>query len=88
MRAEVQQTPAYLAEVRINVDKNAELLASALKPEMEYEVSRTMVDIVAEGNELIISVQADDVVALRAALNSYLRWTQLAIDSQNAIGDE
>ena len=73
------------ADVRIKVDKNAELLANALRPEMEHEVSRTGVDIRSEGNELIIKITAEDVVALRAALNSYLRWTKLAIDSLTAM---
>ena len=76
------------ADVRIDAEDKAQMLANALRPEMEQEVSRTRVDIRAEGSELIISIQAEDVVALRASLNSYLRWTKLAIDSQNAIGDE
>ena len=76
------------SEVRIYADKNAELLANALRPEMEHEVSRTGVEIKAEGNELIIRIQAEDVVALRASLNSYLRWTKLAVDTQHAIGAE
>ena len=76
------------ADVRIDAEDKAQMLANALRPEMEQEVSRTRVDIRAEGSELIISIQAEDVVALRASLNSYLRWTKLAIDSQKAIGDE
>ncbi|MCK5309496.1 MAG: hypothetical protein KAJ33_04800 [Thermoplasmata archaeon] len=76
------------ADVRIDAEDKAQMLANALRPEMEQEVSRTRVDIRAEGSELIISIQAEDVVALRASLNSYLRWTKLAIDSQEAIGDE
>ena len=76
------------ADIRIEVADNAQLLADALRPEMDHEVSRTRVEINAEGSELKISIQAEDVVALRAALNSYLRWTKLAIDTQEALGAE
>ena len=76
------------AEVRINVEDKATLLADALRPEMEV-TDRSSVEILADGDELVIIIQAEDVVFLRAATNSYLRWTKLAIDSQNAIiGDD
>ena len=73
-----------LAEVRICVDEKAKLLADALRPEMEV-TERTSVEILADGNDLVIIIQAEDVVSLRAAMNSYLRWTKLAIDSLTAM---
>ena len=73
-----------LAEVRICVDEKAKLLADALRPEMEV-TERTSVEILADGNDLVIIIQAEDVVSLRAATNSYLRWTKLAIDSLTAM---
>ena len=76
------------AEVRIHAEGKAKLLADALRPEMEV-TERTSVEILADGDDLVIKISAEDVVSLRAATNSYLRWTKLAIDSQNAIkGDE
>ena len=75
------------AEVRISTDGEAKLLADALRPEMEV-TERTQVEILADGNDLVIIIQAEDLVSLRAATNSYLRWTKLAIDSQEAIGSE
>ena len=76
------------AEVRIQANGKAKLLADALHPEMDNEVSRTLVEILADEDDLVINIQADDVVALRAALNSFLRWTKLAIDSENSLGVE
>ncbi len=73
-----------LAEVRICVDEKAKLLADALRPEMEV-TERTSVEILADGNDLVIIIQAEEVVSLRAAMNSYLRWTKLAIDSLTAM---
>ena len=74
------------AELRIGAGLEAELLAKSLEPEIEHEVSRTRVEILPEGDELVIKIEAEDLVALRAAINSYLRWTKLAIDTQNVIG--
>ncbi len=79
MRAE-----AHKAEVRIRAEGKAKLLADALRPEMEV-TERTSVEILADGDDLVITIQAEDVVSLRAATNSYLRWTKLAIDSLTAM---
>jgi tRNA threonylcarbamoyladenosine modification (KEOPS) complex Pcc1 subunit len=74
------------AKVRIQANDEAQMLARALKPEAHDEVSRNKMEIKEEDGELVISLEADDVVALRAALNSYLRWTKLAIDTKESIG--
>ena len=72
------------AEVRIYAEDKAKLLADALRPEMEV-TERSSVEILADGDDLVIIIQAEDVVSLRAATNSYLRWTKLAIDSLTAM---
>jgi tRNA threonylcarbamoyladenosine modification (KEOPS) complex Pcc1 subunit len=36
--------------------------------------------------EVIISIEASDVVALRAAINSYLRWVGAILDVVDAVG--
>ena len=47
----------------------------ALRPETETPSSdRSNTDIKVEGNQLILFTDASDVSALRASLNSYLRW--------------
>ena len=74
------------ARVRIKTNGDAQMLARALKPEAHDDVSRNKMEITEENGELVISFEAEDVVALRAALNSYLRWTKLAIDTKEAIG--
>jgi tRNA threonylcarbamoyladenosine modification (KEOPS) complex Pcc1 subunit len=74
------------ARVHIQANGDAKMLARALKPEAHDEISRNKMEIEEENGELVISFEAEDVVALRAALNSYLRWTKLAIDTKEAIG--
>ncbi|MDD4307251.1 MAG: KEOPS complex subunit Pcc1 [Thermoplasmata archaeon] len=74
------------AEVRIQAQSGAGILAKALGPESRDEISRTEMEIAEEQGDLVIRITADDIVSLRAALNSYLRWTKLALDTKDAIG--
>jgi len=66
------------AKVSIVLDPDLlDAVKTALIPEVESpssERSRTGVSI--QGNELVIETVASDTTALRASLNSYLRWVQ------------
>jgi len=72
--------------VRIQAENEAGMLVNALKPESQEDISRSLIEIEQDNGELVIRIEAEDTVALRAALNSYLRWTKLAIDTKEAIG--
>lgn len=66
--------------------EKVERVFKALSVESGREVHRTKVKI--EGGEsLKITIKAEDLHALRAALNSYLRWLQLAVDVEEVIED-
>lgn len=55
--------------------KVRDVVYRALMPEVEKPVSgRSKVELVKEDSCLVLNVEAKDTVALRAALNSYLRW--------------
>jgi tRNA threonylcarbamoyladenosine modification (KEOPS) complex Pcc1 subunit len=75
------------AEAKILIDAPrsvAEIIISSLKPELESGISdRSNVVIEVSVKGLIVKVVADDMVALRAAVNSYLYWIQGIMD----IGD-
>ena len=66
------------AKVSILMDSDLlDAVKTALIPEAESpssERSRTEVSI--QDNELVIKTIASDTTALRASLNSYLRWVQ------------
>jgi tRNA threonylcarbamoyladenosine modification (KEOPS) complex Pcc1 subunit len=50
-------------------------LIHALTPEVNRQIGvRSKVSLKAEGQGLVLNVEAEDTVALRAALNAYLRW--------------
>ena len=63
---------------------SSEEIYKALKVEAGREIPRTKVDMVSNEN-LEIIIDADDSHALRAALNSYLRWIELAYDVMEVI---
>lgn len=74
------------AEIRMVECDRSDFLAETLKPETTSDIPRTKVDVEVEDGELVIRVMAEDANALRAALNSYIRWLKLALDTEEMIG--
>ncbi len=60
--------------------EEAEYLRSVLGPEVEREVPKCRVRWSMTAGEGAMCVEAEDLGALRAAMNSYIRWTHLALD--------
>ncbi len=56
-------------------EKHLNIVCRALMPEVERPTTtRSRVSLKKEGTFLVLEAQAKDTVALRAALNAYLRW--------------
>ncbi len=56
-------------------EKQLAAVFDALTPEVQRQIgTRSKVEVAVEGLVLVLSVDAADTVALRAALNAYLRW--------------
>jgi tRNA threonylcarbamoyladenosine modification (KEOPS) complex Pcc1 subunit len=73
-----------IAEVEITFEKEKEAKAvhNSLKPEEVLpDSARCRVVIIRRKNVLCIEIDAKDTAALRAALNSFLRWTMVARDA-------
>jgi tRNA threonylcarbamoyladenosine modification (KEOPS) complex Pcc1 subunit len=71
------------AFVRLPLDSEKQLsaLANALAPEIDQQISsRSNTSLTREGPNLILKMEARDTVALRAALNAYLRWINSIIN--------
>jgi tRNA threonylcarbamoyladenosine modification (KEOPS) complex Pcc1 subunit len=61
--------------LRFSSEKQLTTLLDALAPESNRPVTmRAKAVLEREGNFLVLKVEAKDTVALRAALNAYLRW--------------
>jgi tRNA threonylcarbamoyladenosine modification (KEOPS) complex Pcc1 subunit len=67
---------AVLAVIKIELtEKLLGVIEIALVPEAETPSSdRSNTKVMIEDNNLVIQTQASDTTALRASLNSYLRW--------------
>jgi tRNA threonylcarbamoyladenosine modification (KEOPS) complex Pcc1 subunit len=63
-------------------------LLEALTPEANAQVTRRANIILKEdGLLLVLTVEADDTVALRATLNAYLRWINSMINVMHVVED-
>jgi tRNA threonylcarbamoyladenosine modification (KEOPS) complex Pcc1 subunit len=56
----------------------AEVIAGSLSPELGEKIPRTTISVKRNGDELLVRIEAEDQNALRAALNSYIRWMNVA----------
>jgi tRNA threonylcarbamoyladenosine modification (KEOPS) complex Pcc1 subunit len=66
-----------IANVRLpfQSEKHMHAMMQALTPEVNRQIGvRSKVTIKPEGQFLVLDVEAEDTVALRSALNAYLRW--------------
>ena len=63
----------------------ADVVAKSLLPEMDRNIPRTKVNLKEDKNKIQIEIQAQDVNALRAAINSYLRWMKVSMDTYEEI---
>ena len=71
------------AELKIQTtQKMAEIIIKSLSPELNRRSFRAKVELKLgpTGDELNLIIKAQDVNALRAALNSYLRWINCIIE--------
>lgn len=67
--------------------ENAATVYGAISPEAGREMPRTKVFTELDGDKMVLRLQASDLPALRAALNSYLRWIKIAEDMNKAVGE-
>jgi len=78
----VIRTERVDAEIRVNASEAlASILLEALQPEADRPPSpRSRVSLEVEEGRLTMRFSASDTAALRAALNSYLRWAGAVLD--------
>jgi tRNA threonylcarbamoyladenosine modification (KEOPS) complex Pcc1 subunit len=81
--------PTIPVYTEITIDMPGDLVGvieGSLVPEVEHPTSeRSNVEVVAGEGKLVIRIKASDVAALRAAINSYLRWVSAILDVVDSI---
>ncbi|MCF8885328.1 MAG: KEOPS complex subunit Pcc1 [Nitrososphaerota archaeon] len=60
--------------IRIPIPERELILKSIILETRDIPSKRTHVSLQSRGEELVLSIEAQDLVALRAALNSFLRF--------------
>lgn len=83
----VDPSTSVVAEVTIGLPGDlVNVVEGSLAPEVERPTSdRSYVDVSVEEGVLRIRIEASDVAALRAAINSYLRWVSAILDVVGSI---
>ena len=67
-------------------EKQLAALIMALTPEVQKQIgTRSKVTLSKETQILALGVEAEDIVALRAALNAYLRWINSTMNVLDAV---
>jgi tRNA threonylcarbamoyladenosine modification (KEOPS) complex Pcc1 subunit len=70
-------------------EKQLAALITALTPEVQRQIgTRSKVTLSKETQILVLGVEAEDTVALRAALNAYLRWINSTLSVLDAVAKE
>ncbi|KXA95904.1 hypothetical protein AKJ65_00190 [candidate division MSBL1 archaeon SCGC-AAA259E19] len=68
-------------ELAFRNSETAKIVHDSLKPEeLLPKSTRVEVDMQARKNNLSLNINAKDTAALRAAINSFLRWAAVARD--------
>jgi KEOPS complex subunit Pcc1 len=70
----------------LNSEEHLAALVNALTPEVQRQIwVRSKVALSTGAQILVLTVDAEDTVALRAALNSYLRWINSTLKVLQAV---
>lgn len=68
-------------EFEIELGEHSEIVYSSLIPELKNTPSeKSNISLALEGGTINLRVEAEDIVSLRAALNTWLRFIKIAYD--------
>jgi tRNA threonylcarbamoyladenosine modification (KEOPS) complex Pcc1 subunit len=88
MMAQSDVTGTSVLEIPFESERIANILYSALLPETESIPSdRATTKVSVEGSSLIIEIYANDLTAMRAALNSFIAWISACLRTINSINE-
>ena len=65
---------------------HARVVSGALSPELTERIPRTRVMVESDDRHVLVKIEADDHNSLRAALNSYIRWMNIAEETAKEAG--
>ncbi len=65
----------------------AEVIEKTIRPESAVEIPRTSVKVSRQNDRVTLLIESGDVNGLRAAVNSYLRWMEMAAKIAEGAGE-
>lgn len=78
-----------ILEIPLESEELAKILYSALLPETESIPSeRATTSISVKGSSLVVEIVANDLTAMRAALNSYVAWISACMRTVDSIDED
>jgi len=76
-----------VVRLKFSSEKRLEIVFRALEPEVDKPVTmRSRAKLEKDDDFLVLKVEARDAVALRAALNAYLRWINSMMNVLEVLG--
>ncbi|MCZ7380563.1 MAG: KEOPS complex subunit Pcc1 [Candidatus Methanoperedens sp.] len=69
-----------LAEFEFDAGRNSGIIYEALLPELSEDYQRTKTTLTLKADSLILNVEANDLVSMRAALNGWLRLIKITYE--------
>ena len=77
-----------ILEIPLESEQMAKILYSALLPETESIPSeRATTSVSVKGSSLIVEIVANDLTAMRAALNSFVAWISACMRTIDSIDE-
>jgi len=72
--------------LRFTTQKQILTLINALTPETKAAITRrATIKLEKSGSFLVLTVQAEDTIALRATMNAYLRWINSTVNVMDVV---
>lgn len=76
-------------EIELESIEMVDILFAALEPEtVSVPSDRARAILSKEGTQLIVTIEAGDLTALRASMNSYLAWISASMRAVESVTDK
>ena len=73
------------AEFQIELGSSSRIIYESLLPELMEDYQRTKTNLELKDNILLLNVEANDIVSMRAALNGWLRLIKISCEMNSII---
>ena len=73
------------AEFQIEPGSSSRIIYESLFPELMEDYQRTKTNLELKDNILLLNVEANDIVSMRAALNGWLRLIKISCEMNSII---